>query len=513
MDLPDKVKEKLSRLPDRPGVYLMRDRNGRVIYVGKAVSLRNRVRTYFRQGTLRSADPKLRGLIKSIADLDLIELRTEAEATLTEGRLIKEYRPRYNVSFRDDKRFLLLRVDPAEPFPRFTLCRIRKQDGAEYFGPYASAASARAAMEFVEKTFGLRRCRPRVPGPEDYKHCMNDVIRFCTAPCVARIDTEGYHERIRRACAFLRGENREALDRLEQEMKDAAANREYERAAVLRDTLLRVRQAVRQRVRTGKTAAMKTEEARRGIEELRTALGLEKSLRVIECYDISNISGTHAVGSMVCAVDGVPARNRYRHFRIKTVEGIDDPGMMAEVIRRRFSRALTEQQPLPDLVILDGGVTQLHAARAELDALGLVDLPAAGLAKRFEEVHWEFHGPAPPLRFKPDAPALYVLKKIRDEAHRFALTYHRKLRSKRIRESRLDDIEGIGDKRKHQLLEHFGSIRRLEKASEDDIARVPGFGWSMARLVYRSLHGEAAGSGNEGQGTLNPEPGTSNIEP
>jgi excinuclease ABC subunit C len=474
-------------LPDRPGVYIMRDRTGRVIYVGKAVSLRKRVQTYFRAATLRHADPKLRGLIKSVADLDVLELRTEEEATLTEGRMIKEYRPRYNVSFRDDKRFLLLKIDMKEPFPRLTLARIRKEDGAVYLGPYGSAASARAAQEFVEKRYGLRQCRPRVPTAVDHRHCINDIVRYCSAPCIGAVDRAGYAERVVEACAFLRGERREVLAELEAEMKAAAAERDFERAAALRDTLLKLREALRRRVRGDKSFSVKAEEARAGVLALQAVLGLPAPPEVIECYDISNISGTHAVGSLVCAVHGEPARARYRLFRVKTVEGIDDPGMMAEVIRRRFSRALAERQPLPDLVVVDGGITQLRAARAELDRLGLSSLPAAGLAKRFEELHYEVPGVRSPILLPEDSVALKVLKQIRDEAHRFALTYHRKLRAQRIRDSRLDEIAGIGKKRKAILLSHFGSVRRLRRATPEEIAAVPGIGGEMARVIADAL--------------------------
>ncbi|MEM7395923.1 MAG: GIY-YIG nuclease family protein, partial [Verrucomicrobiota bacterium] len=192
MQISSKIQEKLQNLPSKPGVYLMRDRQGRIIYIGKATSLRNRVRWYFQGGTLKSAEPKLRGLIRSVEDLEYIVLRNEAEAILTEGRLIKEYRPRYNVMFKDDKRFLLLRIDLNEPFPRFKTCRIKKADKATYFGPYASSASARVSMEFCEKRFGLRVCNPRSPGPEDYRHCINDIVRFCSAPCVDKVDKAGY---------------------------------------------------------------------------------------------------------------------------------------------------------------------------------------------------------------------------------------------------------------------------------------------------------------------------------
>ena len=485
MNVPDKVKAKLRELPDRPGIYLMRDRSGRVIYVGKAVSLRKRVQSYFRQGTLRSAEPKIRGLIRSIDSFDFLVVRNEAEAVLTEGRCIKEYRPRYNTLLRDDKRFLMLKVNLNDPFPRFTLCRIRRKDQAAYFGPYANSGAARVSREFIEKRFGLRVCRTRVPGPEDHKHCLNDVIRFCSAPCVGKVSSEDYCERVEQACAFLRGDQPELLVDLEKEMKEYAAAKNFERAAELRDTLFLVRGAIRQRASGKSTFAFKAEHAQRGVQELREVLGLEKPPRVIECFDISNISGTLAVGSMVCAVDGMPKPNRYRLFRIKTVEGIDDPGMMAEVIRRRYKRLVSEGAALPDLVLVDGGITQLGAARAELDELGLADLPSGGLAKRFEEIHWPDR--AVPLQLPLDSPALQVLQRIRDEAHRFALTYHRKLRSRRLKESALDEVPGIGEKRKAQILGHFGSIDRLRKASVEDIAAVPGLGESIARLIVETL--------------------------
>ena len=267
-------------------------------------------------------------------------------------------------------------------------------------------------------------------------------------------------------------------------MEQAAAGTHFEKAAALRDTLLLLRRAVKERIRARKTLAIKAADALAGVEELQSALSLDRPPRVIEAYDISNISGTHAVGSLVCSVDGIPQKNRYRMFRIKTVEGSDDPGMMAEVIHRRFSRAIEEKEPLPDLVLVDGGVTQLGAARAQLDTLGLGSLPAAGLAKRFEEV---YRTDPVPIRLPPDSNALKVLVQIRDEAHRFALTYHRSLRLKRIRESVLDEIEGVGEKRKKLLLKHFGSVARLKKASEEEIAKVPGVGAAVAKLIKEAL--------------------------
>ena len=485
----DKVKAKLAALPNRPGVYLMRNRQGKIIYVGKAANLRSRVSSYFRRGTFSKADPKLRGLIRSIDDLDFVPLKTEAEALLTESRLIKDYRPRYNISLKDDKRFLLLRVNLQDPVPRFDAVRIRKDDGARYWGPYATSATAWASLEFVDKQFGLRRCAPRAPGPDDHRHCLNDIVRFCSAPCIGKATPEQYRERVLTACGFLDGERREFLDGLRRQMAAAAKEMRFEKAAALRDLYLLLQKGIREKARGRKSLHLKREEAQNGLAELHRRLGLPRPPEVIECYDISNISGTNSVASRVVSVAGVPTPARYRTYRIQTVEGADDPASMAEVIRRRFARALEEKEKLPDLVLVDGGITQLRAARAVLDELGLPDQRVAGIAKQYEEL---FHDPAneaAPLRFAPDSPALRVIQQIRDEAHRFALTYHRKLRARRIQESVLDDIQGVGKRRKEKLLAHFGSVERLRRATEAEIAAASDIGPKLAALIRATLHG------------------------
>ena len=485
--LSEELKSKLTDLPDKPGCYLMRDRYGRIIYVGKAVSLRDRGRFYFRPATARTADPKLSGLIQSICDFDTIVVRNEAEAILTEGRLIKEYKPWYNVSFRDDKRFLQLRGEAGHPFPRFKVCRIRRDDGAVYFGPFASSRATRAALDFVEKTFGLRKCAPRLPTDETYRHCLNDIIRYCSAPCCGRVTEQAYQARFQEACAFLRGECLAPLTALKQEMDVAAAAMDFERAAALRDTWRLLHEVVKRRVRMAPTPETRREDGLAAVAALRVALDLTRAPRVIEAYDVSNISGTYSVAGMVCFVDGMARRNRYRRFRIQAIEGANDPAMMAEVIRRRFSRLVDEQQALPDLVLVDGGLTQVRAAQIELTALQLTDVPVAGLAKRQEEIYQESRDDL--IRLAPDSPALKLLQHLRDEAHRFALTYHRHLRGQKIRESVLDEIPGIGKERKRALLGHFGSIRRLAHATEAQIAEVPGIGPSMARTIRRELQG------------------------
>lgn len=491
MQWSDQIRSQLKALPDRPGVYLMRDRRGEVVYIGKATSLRNRVRHYFQPATFRKAEPKLRGLLNSVQALEFVTVRNEAEAALTEAKLIKEYKPRYNVLMRDDKRFLLLKVNRHDPWPRFDTCRLKKNDGAVYFGPYRASGAARAALEFMDKRFGLRRCRPHEPGPRDYEHCLNDIIRFCSAPCMERIDRAAYLERVDEACAFLRGERPDILKEVRAWMQEEAEKKHYEKAAALRDLLELLHTAVKQHIRMAKTPVLKKAEAEAGLKALQEALTMPHPPALIECYDISNISGTFSVAGMVAAMDGRPAPQRYRHFRIKTVDGIDDPLSMAEVVRRRLRRGLDEQQRLPDLLLVDGGITQLRAARAVLEDLQLTGIPLAGLAKRLEELVFERDGRPQSVRFEPGSPGLHLLQQIRDEAHRFALTYHRRLRNERIRESALDDIHGIGRRKKEALLKHFGSIRRLLNADIDTLAGAPGIGPKTAELIHRRLHAES----------------------
>jgi len=442
MQWPENIQKKLEALPDAPGVYLMRGREGSIIYVGKAASLRKRVQSYFRESTFRKAEPKVRGLIRSITDFDVRGLKSEAEALLTEGKLIKEHKPRYNTMFKDDKRFPLLRVYLNKPFPKFELCRIQKNDNGTYFGPYTSGLAARAALEFIEKRFGIRQCRPTRPDADTYKHCHNDIIRHCAAPCVGKVTPEQYRERVETACAFLRGERPEFIREIRAQMEEASAEHRFEDAAALRDMMLLLHRAVKERALVRKTDKMRATDAKAGLKELGEQLGLKKLPRVIECFDISNISGTYAVASMVAAVNGVPSPQRYRRFRIKTVEGSDDPRMMAEAVRRRYSRLQKEKGAFPDLLVVDGGITQLRAARKVLAQLG-VALPSVGLAKQFEEL---VRDELPALRLSKESAARAVVTGLRDEAHRFAIAYHRRLRAKRIRESALDEIPAIGKK-------------------------------------------------------------------
>lgn len=488
------LREKLDALPDKPGCYIMRDRKGEIIYVGKAVSLRRRVQSYFRDSTLRTAPPKVRGMVHCVADLETLTVRNEAEALLTESRLIKQYKPHFNILMRDDKRYPALRADPRDPFPRITRCRIIRDDSAFYFGPFPSDSVVRAVLDFTEKRFGLRKCTPIIPDASTYRHCINDVVRFCSAPCTGRISKEDYHARFDEACAFLRGERPGVIEEVRAAMRAAADARDFEKAADLRDTWAALREMLKQRHRISSPPEIRAADALAGIRGLRDLLGLPADPALIECFDISNLFGTHSVAGMVAAVDGVPDARLYRRFRIKTVEGADDPRSIGEVVGRRYARVLQEGRPLPGLVLIDGGVTQLRAARAALAALGLAAVPSAGLAERREEIVLD--DGRPPILLPRDSPALLVLMRLRDEAHRFAVTYHRRLRNRVIRESALDEIPGIGPARKLLLLKKFGSVTRLARATEEELRRVAGIDAVLAAAILRAV---APGKDNRGK--------------
>jgi excinuclease ABC subunit C len=486
MPTPPLVQQKLASLPDKPGCYLMRDRKGTIIYVGKAVSLRKRVTSYFRDSTLRKAPPKLRSMVNSIADIEVITVKGEAEALLTESNLIKTYRPRYNVLMRDDKQYPSLRADPHEPFPRITTCRIIREDNALYFGPFPSDSVVRTVLDFTEKRFGLRKCTPIHPDAETYKHCINDIVRFCSAPCVNRISADEYQVRFDGACAFLRGERMGIIRELKEQMQATAHEQNYEKAAILRDTWLALEEMVkRRRGIITRAPALHLADARKGIQELKEQIGLPHLPKHIECFDISNLFGTHSVASMVVALNGIPDPRFYRHFKIKTVVGADDPRSIAEVVKRRYTRVRDEGKPLPGLILIDGGITQLRAAREALAEIGMANIPSVGIAKQFEEVVVD--DGRKPIRLPLDSQALRVLTRLRDEAHRFALTYHRWLRNRTIRESALDAIPGIGPAKKTALLRHFKSIYRLSRATLEEIEAIPGIDHSLAEAIVRTL--------------------------
>ncbi|MFU8894506.1 MAG: excinuclease ABC subunit UvrC [Luteolibacter sp.] len=506
------LRAKLREVPHKPGVYLMKDRLGTIIYVGKARDLKKRMSSYFIASRKTRADLKTRALIDSIEDFEFHVVRNEQESLLLEGKLIKDYRPRYNISFRDDKRFLLVRIRLEDPWPRFVATRSRKDDGARYFGPFPHSGALRETLSWLNRTFGLRICRATTPGEKDYRHCHADVIRNCAAPCVGRIQREAYLARVAEACAVLEGRGkRDVLDGVRADMEQAATALDFEKAAVLRDVLANLEKTLsptRQfaRGRGVPTTVRPTED----LAELAEWLDLGTPPRVMECFDISNVSSNHIVASMVRFTDGAPDNQNYRRYRIRTVAGQDDFASMAEVVRRRYSRILGENHAvapenaattqestvdaqrrlaregrarivLPDLVIVDGGKGQLSSAVKELHALGLHDLPVIGLAKQREEVF--LPGRIDPVLIPHDRGALKLLQRIRDEAHRFANGYNALLYRRRMKESILDECPGVTPQRKQKLLDRFGSVARLRQASADEIARIPGISTKSAATI------------------------------
>ncbi len=475
------LKSKVRELPNKPGVYLMRDKLGRVIYVGKARSLRKRVGQYFHPSRRYAWDPKTRALIESIADLETFVVKSEPEALLLEGKLIKEYKPRYNAMFKDDKRFLMVKVSLNEPYPRFKFARLKKDDGARYFGPFAHAGSVRLAMQWIRKKYGVLVQGTGAPKEKDLKYST-----YLVPVPLKDMPPEEYLRRVELACDFLEGRNKEATTQLEQEMRAASQAMQFEKAAELRDVVNSLREIGRvARERKFVRDFQPKIEPQAEMEELRRVLGLPALPAHIEGFDISNISGTLSVASTVCFRDGKPHKEHYRHYQIKTVEGSDDFASMAEVVGRRYARVRTEGGALPDLVMVDGGKGQLMSALRALWNLEIRDLPVVGLAKQMEEIH--VVDQTLPIRLPRNSPALHLIQRLRDEAHRFANAYHQKLRKRRVQESVLDEFPGLGEKRKLALLQHFGSIQRLREATAEEITEVPGIGPKMATKLKEFL--------------------------
>jgi excinuclease ABC subunit C len=515
MSEPD-FKAKLREVPHKPGVYLMKDRLGTIIYVGKALDLKRRVSSYFMASQKMRANVKTRALIDSIHDFEFHTVRNEEESLLLEGKLIKDYRPRYNIAFRDDKRFFLVKIRLTDPWPRFRATRMKKEDGSRYFGPFPHSSALHSTMEWLNRSFGLRVCRTDDPTEADYKHCNADIIRNCSAPCIARIERAAYLTKIEEACRVLEGKGkREVFETLRSEMAAAAEVLDFEKAASLRDILQNLEKTLSPTRQFARGRGVQTTvKPTADLAELGEYLNLPGPPRVMECFDISNVSSNHIVASMVRFTDGKPDNQNYRRYRIRTVAGQDDFASMAEVIRRRYSRILMENRSvapdadfsqenlveaqrrlareglakivLPDLVIVDGGKGQLSMAVRELHALGLHDLPVVGLAKQHEEIF--VPGERNSIRIPHDRGALKLMQRIRDEAHRFANGYNALLYRRRMKESLLDDCPGISEAKKKSLLEKFGSVARIKKAKPEELAALSGISAKLATTLLEFLN-------------------------
>ncbi|MCM8781603.1 MAG: excinuclease ABC subunit UvrC [Candidatus Omnitrophica bacterium] len=460
------IKKKIKKLPESPGVYIMKSSSGEILYIGKATSIKRRVSNYFKNGSIFSA--RLQALVEATADIDYILTANEAEALLLEAALIKSNQPKYNIALRDDKNYPLLKLTVNEKFPRLFITRIKKNDGARYFGPFTEAKLLRKALAFLRHVFPLRTCKT-IPKTV----CLNYYLRQCTAPCINKIDTKGYNEIISQLILFLEGKRSELLNELEEKMVLASNEKRYEEAAGIRDQLKALTSAV--------LIHKRRQIASSQLEALKEVLHLKKEPRKIEAFDVSNISGKEAVGSMVVFLNGRPYKKGYRRFKIKQVDGIDDYKMLREIVHRRYENLLEEKETPPDMIIIDGGKGHLSSVQDEIEKLGMGDTPIMAIAKEFEHIF--ILGKQGPLKLPPNSFVLYLIQQIRDEAHRFAIEYHKRLRAKFTSASALDNIRGVGPKRKAALIKHFGSIEGIRRADKAAILEVKGINKRLVRQI------------------------------
>jgi excinuclease ABC subunit C len=617
-EISEYIKAKLKHVPHNPGVYIFKDDEGRPLYIGKAISLRNRVRTYFQKGSAKT--PKIQRLVGRVSDLEWIVTDSELEALILECNLIKKHKPTFNVRLRDDKHYPYLVVTLDEPFPRVMITRRVKRDGNRYFGPYTDSQAVHQTRRLIRDLFRIRECDLEFDGIHPIRPCLYYHIDQCTAPCAAYVTREQYREQALEVIAFLEGKSREVTKRLKERMEAAAENLEFERAAAIRDQIEAVQKISEQQkvlstkmeeqdvialasddgtacvqmffIREGKlvgqeqfflegteneplegqiqgfvaqyyqdapyvpkevllpvgldemniiesflrqkrgskvnlqvpergdkrklvamaanNAALALQEqmtrlqvrltrAEEAVSALQEALNLPNPPRRIECYDISNFQGNQTVGAMVVFEDGEPKKSDYRKFKIRNVKGPDDYASMQEMLERRLNAA-EEQRPgfetLPDLFLIDGGKGQLSAAKEILDRHN-VWIPVAGLAKKQEEVFMP--GEPLPLLLARDHRGLHLLQRLRDEAHRFGLTFHRNLRGKASRHSILDEVPGVGPKRRQAILRTFPDLPSLLNASIDDLLKAPGMTRPCAAAVHEHLQAVQARWKGEGQ--------------
>ena len=478
-----------SEIPAKPGVYVFRDRFGTVIYVGKARNLRKRLANYFQPARLKQADKKLASLINSIADWNIQVVRNEDEALILESQLIKTYAPHYNILMRDDKRYLLLKIDWAQEYPTLSLARLKKPGNIQYFGPFPQGNALKATLEFLLAHFGLRACRDSHPNLETRKHCLKRIVKDCCAPCTGEVTKEEYLAKLNLALKVLEGDLKSIRASITEKMTQAALEQKFEKAASLRDILSNIEAVFGKKTRVfehvelpgGQSPGMVA------VNALAERLNLTTLPRKIIGFDISNILGTFAVASLISFSDGKPDRDNYKRFKIKTVHQSNDFAMMEEVITRHFSRLLKENKPMPDLLMVDGGKGQLSSALKVLNKLNCYTFPVIGLAEKNEEIYLPNQDKA--LVLDRHDPALKMLQALRDETHRFAITYHRNLRQKAIEHSLLDDIPGIGKTRKMQLLKEFGSLAQLRKVSALEICeKIPNIGESLANKIVEYIN-------------------------
>ena len=459
-------KEKIRGLPSSPGVYIMKDDKGVVLYVGKAANVRKRAASYFYPN--RKLYGRLESMVSQVDRIDCVPTSTEAEALVYENSLIKQLHPKYNVMLRDDKSYPRLKLTVNEKFPRLFIVRRKADDGALYYGPYTSAVLLREAVMALRQIFPLRSCGKMAKSP-----CLNFHLHQCLAPCAGKVDDAQYAEMVAQLKLFLEKGRPGLLKALTEKMLETSRLERFEEAAKIK-----ARIEALSSMRDKSVRYIPADET----EELGSMLGLPAPAEAIEAFDVSNIMGQEAVGSMVYFFKGRPRKSEYRKFRIRSVEGVDDYAMMREIVRRRYGRSMEEKKHLPDLIVIDGGKGHLAAVLGELETLGISGIPVIGIAKEFEHIYMKDR--KEPLILPRDSKALHLLERIRDEAHRFAITYHKGLRSKMIEFSELDEIRGIGRKRKKALIERFGSVDGVKAASLEELLKVKKINARVAKSVF-----------------------------
>lgn len=481
------IKNKLKTIPNTPGVYMMRDRLGRIIYVGKAKDLKKRVSSYFhpaKKSMFLKIQPKVAALIALVHDIDFTEVKNEAEAILLEGRLIKQWKPRYNTFAKDDKKFLMVKVDIENQIPQFKLTRNRIDKKALYFGPFANPAELRKTLHEMRLKFGILLGDSHPQHIEGQQYRLYSDVRAEIYGHKNDTTLTEYRDRVDRACKFLEGKTRDWIQETEGKMIRASGKKQYEKAATYRDLLHALRKTL-EPSRKFKAALKLFKPTVDPVNELQRSLELKSPPSVIECFDISHISGSFVVASMVSFKNGYPNKSQYRMYKIKTFIGNDDYRAMEEIVGRRYTRLSQEGINFPDLILIDGGQGQVNAALKAFLIHNLVSPTIVGLAKKRETII--FADGRKPLNLPLNSSALFLLQRVRDEAHRFANAFNADLRSKKLRESILDDFEGIGPVRKEALLKHFKSISHLKSATIKELQVVPGIGQKIAEELKKFL--------------------------
>lgn len=469
------LEDRLKELPNQPGVYLYKDAQGTIIYIGKAAVLKNRVRQYFQKS--RPLDAKTTALVADIASIDWITVESEADALFLEAELVRRYQPKYNILLRDDKSTVYVRIDYKSDYPSVTLTRRPLDDGAEYFGPYFSAFAVKKALHFLRKAFPYSTHTRTIPK----RACLQYQLGLCPGLEEHKTSLADYRANLRKLMQYLRGERVKLIKQIESDMKASAKAKNFEQAAALRNQLFALKGLSKQIVFSDKEFLdISKDEA---IADLAKLLGLERIPRRIEGYDISHMSGTDTVASMVVFINGLPAKTEYRKFKLR-IPGNDDFAHMREVLTRRLSAKHTAQWDMPDLILIDGGKGQVSAAQTAMRSAGY-DIPMIGLAKREEEIIIPSDGQYKVVLLGRGSHIVKLLQRIRDESHRFAVSYHTVLKRQRQTTSVLEELPGIGPATRKKLLRHFGSLKAVSRATQPELSAVVGT--SKASIIAKSM--------------------------